>query len=142
MNNCIVEKDTNGETKIYSISNLSKVSTSGDYNDLNNKPDLTLFYSKKRINNISGATSIVLNHDNYYEVILDGNLSITLEKYNNNYSYTYDFDIITGETVYSISFEDNIRWVKDLTLEPNKRYCIIIDHNYIAMWTSTDDTIS
>lgn len=147
-------------------SSLSKVAKSGDYNDLNNKPTIpdvsklvTIEEVETAFTEFSGfvlqtvevkvdrtpvitlddISKVTLDWDKEYHFTLTKDTSVVLyDKPNDNYAHSIEIEMTTGEETYSFSTNLGIQWVKDLEIEPNKRYMIIIDDSMTAMWTAVE----
>ena len=120
----------------------------------NGETDMSNYYTKEEIDNIieqSGGVSItktpivrttINNEDCYVDVdtktyiTCEGNAHIFLKQYEDDeYVHSYEIVLLIGESGYSISFPNNIKWIKPLTITKNTRYNIIIEDN-IATWVS------
>lgn len=84
----------------------------------------------------------VNNGDCYVEVdtktyiTCEGNANIFLKQYEDDeYVHSYEIVLLMGESTYSISFPNDVKWIKPLTITENTRYNIIIEDN-IATWVS------
>lgn len=82
------------------------------------------------------------NEDCYVDVdtktyiTCEGSTNIFLNQYEDDeYVHSYEIVLLIGESGYSISFPNNIKWIKPLTITENTRYNIIIEDN-IATWVS------
>lgn len=119
-----------------------------------NTTDLSNYYTKEEIDNIieqSGGVSITktpiirttINNENCYVdvdtktyITCEGSTNIFLNQYEDDgYVHSYEIILLIGESTYSISFPNNIKWIKPLTITKNTRYNIIIEDN-IATWVS------
>lgn len=84
----------------------------------------------------------VNNEDCYVDVdtktyiTCEGSTNIFLNQYEDDeYVHSYEIVLLIGESGYSISFPNNIKWIKPLIITENTRYNIIIEDN-IATWVS------
>lgn len=65
-------------------------------------------------------------------------VAVTLEDYQDDgYAHTYEIVLNVGDTAYSVAFPADVMWVRDLEIEANKTYYIVIEDS-VAMWTSID----
>ena len=65
-------------------------------------------------------------------------VAVTLEGYaDDGYAHTYEIVLNVGDTAYSVAFPADVVWVRDLEIEANKTYYIVIEDS-VAMWTSID----
>lgn len=145
---------------------LAKVAETGNYNDLENKPTIpdvsglvmreeveTAFtefagFVLQDINTKANKTSVItsddinkvtLDWDKEYHFTMTKDTSLGVyDKPNDDYAHSIEIEITTGEETYSFSTNLEIQWVKDLEIEPNKRYMIIIDDSMTAMWVAVE----
>lgn len=141
---------------------LAKVAETGDYNDLENKPtipDVSGFVTEDAIGEfvtvIAGLveakadkTSVItsedinnvtLDWDKEYHFTMTKDISLGFyDKPNDDYAHSIEIEMTTGEDTYSFSTNLEIQWVKDLEIEANKRYMIIIDDSMTAMWVAVE----
>lgn len=140
----------------------NKSDFSGDYNDLENKPtipDVSGFVTEAtlgefvnaiekgfdtKVDKISVITSddinlVTLDWDKEYHFTMTKDTSLGVyDKPNDDYAHSIEIEMTTGEETYSFSTKREIQWVKDLEIEPNKRYMIIIDDSMTAMWVAVE----
>ena len=134
----------------------AKSNFSGDYNDLKNKPNIpdvsgfvTVVHAitetvETKANKTSVITSedinnITLDWDKEYHFTMTKDTSVVVyDKPNDDYAHSIEIEMTTGEEIYSFSTNLEIQWVKDLKIEPNKRYMIIIDDSMTAMWVAVE----
>jgi hypothetical protein len=140
----------------------NKSDFSGDYNDLKNQPtipDVSGFvtedtlgelvntiaeYVETKANKTSVITSedinnITLDWDKEYRFTMTKDTSVVIyDKPNDDYAHSIEIEMTTDEEIYSFSTNLEIQWVKDLEIEPNKRYMIIIDDSMTAMWIAVE----
>ena len=96
---------------------------------------------QKALNTKQDKTAIVtapdiVSVDKRSEINVTDNVVINLESYvPDGYAHAYEIVLNVGNTAHSVSFPDNIKWVKGLEIVSNARYFIIIEDN-TAMWTS------
>jgi hypothetical protein len=140
----------------------SKSDFSGDYNDLENKPtipDVSGFVKEDElgefvavvtglVNAKADKTSVITSEDinnitldwdkEYHFTLTKDTSVIVYDKPNDDYAHSIEIEMTTGEDTYSFSTNLEIQWVKDLEIEPNKRYMIIIDDSMTAMWVAVE----
>lgn len=119
---------TNGAQEItgQALQNILVRMTNDAYSGLN---------KKQRVNTIG---SCAIDKINLIELTSD--IRITLESRDDllnelmlGYIPSYDIELVTGDFLYTVRFPSNIRWAKDLELNPNRKYIIVIE-NSIAMY--------
>lgn len=121
---------------------LSKVAESGDYNDLENKPNIpsldgyaTEQYVQQQIGTKQDKIAIVtatnaVTADNRSIIEVTGDVVISLEPYEQDgYAHSYEIVLNVGDTAHSVAFPESVKWVKDLEIEANTTYNIIIEDN-------------
>lgn len=117
---------------------LAKVAETGDYNDLRNKPiipDVSRLATKESLNAKQDKTAIVtatdvVSVDNRSVIDVTGNVVISLVPYEEDgYAHSYEIVLKVGDTAYSVAFPDSVKWVKDLEIEANTTYSIVIEDN-------------
>jgi hypothetical protein len=92
------------------------------------------FYTKQDKTAIVTASDVV-SVDKRSVIDVTDHVVISLESYEEDgYAHSYEIVLNIGDTAYSVAFDNNIKWVKGLEIEPNARYYIIIEDN-TAMWT-------
>jgi hypothetical protein len=135
---------------------------SGDYNDLENKPtipDVSGFVKEDELGEFVNAiavyvetkankTSVITSDDinsvtldwdkEYHFTMMKDTLLDIYDKPNDEYTHSIEIEMTTGEETYSFSTNLEIQWVKDLEIEANKRYMIIIDDSMTAMWAAVE----
>lgn len=80
-----------------------------------------------------------LDWDKEYHFTMTKDTSVVIyDKPNDDYAHSIEIEMTTGEETYSFSINLGIKWVKDLEIEPNKRYMIIIDDSMTAMWVAVE----
>lgn len=154
------------DIEVPTLPDLAKVAETGDYNDLENKPtipDVSGLATKEEVeqsftefaglvslaietkaNKTSVITSedinnVTLDWDKEYHFTMTKDTSLGVyDKPNDDYAHSIEIDMTTGEETYSFSTNLEIQWVKDLEIEPNKRYMIIIDDSMTAMWVAVE----
>lgn len=66
-----------------------------------------------------------------------GDVVISLEPYEEDgYAHSYEIVLNVGDTAYSVAFPESVKWVKDLEIEANTTYSIVIEDNlalYVAI---------
>lgn len=126
---------------------LAKVAETGDYNDLKNKPtipDVRGFAAKEDLNKKQNKTAIVtaidvVSVDNRSVIDVTRDVRIRLKPYEEDgYAHSYEIILNVGDTAYLVAFPEDVVWVKDLEIELNKRYMIIIDDSMTAMWVAVE----
>lgn len=132
-------------------SSLSEVAKTGDYNDLKDKPIIpslngyaTEEYVRQQIPDISGKEDkieIVESDGMAYVdkrsvISIESDIVISLEPYEDDgYAHSYEIVLNIGDTAYSVAFPESIKWVKNLVIEANTTYSIIIEDN-VAMYVA------
>lgn len=109
--------------------------------------DLSNYYTKQEIDErvvqkIPIQRETINNGDCYVQVdtktyiTCEGDVNIHLESIKDD-GYTHFFEIVLlfGESSYTVMFPSEIKWIKNLVVESNTQYNIIIKDN-IAMWVS------
>lgn len=124
---------------------LSKVAETGDYKDLENLPtipDVSGLATKESLNTKQDKTAIVTATDaviagNRSVIDVTGDVVISLEPYEEDgYAHSYEIVLNVGDTAYSVAFPESVKWVKDLEIEANTTYSIVIEDNlalYVAI---------
>lgn len=128
---------------------LADVATSGDYNDLENLPTIpdvsglaTREEIEQALNTKQDKTAIVTATDaviagNRSVIDVTGDVVISLEPYEQDgYAHSYEIVLNVGDTAYSVAFPESVKWVKDLEIEANTTYSIVIEDNlalYVAI---------
>lgn len=93
---------------------------------LNSKQDKTAI-----VTTIDAVTA-----DNRSIIEVTGNVVISLEPYEDDgYAHSYEIVLNIGDTAYSVAFPESIKWVKNLVIEANTTYSIIIEDN-VAMYVA------
>lgn len=122
---------------------------SGDYNDLKNLPTIpdvgglaTREEIEQALNTKQDKTAIVTATDavsagNRSVIDVTGDVVISLMPYEEDgYTHAYEIVLNVGDTAYSVAFPDSVKWVKDLEIEANTTYSIVIEDNlalYVAI---------
>ena len=97
------------------------------------KANKTSVITSEDINNVT------LDWDKEYHFTMTKDTSVVVyDKPNDDYAHSIEIEMTTGEEIYSFSTNLKIQWVKDLEIEPNKRYMIIIDDSMTAMWVAVE----
>lgn len=74
--------------------------------------------------------------DNRSIIEVTGDVVISLVPYEQDgYAHSYEIVLNVGDTAYSVAFPESIKWVKDLEIEANTTYNIIIEDN-VAMYVA------
>lgn len=74
--------------------------------------------------------------DNRSIIEVTGDVVISLVPYEQDgYAHSYEIVLNVGDTAYSVAFPESIKWVKDLEIEVNTTYNIIIEDN-VAMYVA------
>lgn len=127
------------------LPDLAKVAETGDYNDLENKPtipDVSGLATKESLNTKQDKTAIVTATDaviagNRSVIDVTGDVVINLVPYEDDgYTHAYEIVLNIGDTAYSVAFPESVKWVKDLEIEENTTYSIVIEDNlaiYVAI---------
>lgn len=127
----------------------NKSDFSGDYNDLDNKPtipDVSRLATREEVetalNTKQDKTAIVTATDsviagNRSVIDVTGDAVISLEPYEEDgYAHSYEIVLNVGDTAYSVAFPESVKWVKNLEIEANTTYSIVIEDNlalYVAI---------
>lgn len=87
---------------------------------LNSKQDKTAI-----VTTIDAVTA-----DNRSIIEVTDDVVISLVPYEQDgYAHSYEIVLNVGDTAYSVAFPESIKWVKDLEIEANTTYNIIIEDN-------------
>lgn len=137
------------DIEVPTLPKLAKVAETGDYNDLENKPtipDVSGLATRKEVetalNTKQDKTAIVTATDsviagNRSVIDVTGDVVISLEPYEQDgYAHSYEIVLNVGDTAYSVAFPESVKWVKDLEIESNTTYSIVIEDNlalYVAI---------
>ena len=131
--------------EVPTLPELAKVAETGDYNDLENKPtipDVSGLATKESLNTKQDKTAIVTATDaviagNRSVIDVTGDVVISLMPYKEDgYAHAYEIVLNVGDTAYSVAFPESVKWVKDLEIEANTTYSIVIEDNlalYVAI---------
>lgn len=128
--------------EIPTLPKFAKVAATGDYNDLENKPTIpdvsglaTREEVEQALNTKQDKTAIVTATDsviagNRSVIDVTGDVVISLEPYEQDgYAHSYEIVLNVGDTAYSVAFPESVKWVKDLEIEANTTYSIVIEDN-------------
>jgi hypothetical protein len=137
------------DIEVPTLPKLAKVAETGDYNDLENKPTIpdvsglaTREEVEQALNTKQDKTAIVTATDsviagNRSVIDVTGDAVISLEPYEEDgYAHSYEIVLNVGDTAYSVAFPESVKWVKDLEIEANTTYSIVIEDNlalYVAI---------
>ena len=137
---------------LVSNNNLATVATSGDYNDLTNKPTIPTVPTNVsaftndvgyltqhqdisgKANKISvvqtSASTIEINSNTFYKFGEVASLNITLASITDNTIYNeYMFEFVSGTTATTLTLPSSIKWLETPTIDANKIYqCSIVDN--------------
>ena len=88
--------------------------------------------------NVTSTDLIYIGPEDRYVFNILANASFSLLPVPKGEIPSYEFTLLTGETAYEVRIRSAspITWVKDLEIQPNTRYDIVVD-NGIAMFVST-----
>lgn len=130
------------DIEVPTLPDLAKVAETGDYNDLENLPaipDVSRLATREEVEQALNAkqdkTAIVTATDavsagNRSVIDVTGNVVIRLEPYEQDgYAHSYEIVLNVGDTAYSVAFPESVKWVKDLEIEANTTYSIVIEDN-------------
>jgi hypothetical protein len=130
------------DIEVPTLPKLAKVAETGDYNDLENKPTIpdvsglaTREEVEQALNTKQDKTAIVTATDsviagNRSVIDVTGDAVISLEPYEEDgYAHSYEIVLNVGDTAYSVAFPESVKWVKDLEIEANTTYSIVIEDN-------------
>ena len=132
--------------------------TSTVLNDVYDKIDInksSLQFFKENLNNVSESVSlkedkipiqniqntninVTINKNTLYILDLIQNANFIFNTTEENDYLNEYYIILNITTPYTLSFPSNIKWVKNLELEDNKTYYIVISQN-IAMWVAINN---
>jgi hypothetical protein len=139
-----IRKEIEG-IEVPTLPDLAKVAETGDYNDLENKPtipDVSGLATKESLMAKQDKTAIVTATDavsvgNRSVINVTGDVVINLVPYEEDgYAHSYEIILNVGDTAYSVAFPDSVKWVKNLEIEANTTYSIVIEDNlalYVAI---------
>jgi hypothetical protein len=139
-----IRKEIEG-IEVPTLPDLAKVAETGDYNDLENKPtipDVSGLATKESLMAKQDKTAIVTATDavsvgNRSVINVTGDVVISLMPYEEDgYAHSYEIVLNVGDTAYSVAFPDSVKWVKNLEIEANTTYSIVIEDNlalYVAI---------
>lgn len=105
-------------------------------------PDVSGLATKASLNTKQDKTAIVTATDavsvgNRSVIDVTGDVVISLEPYEQDgYAHSYEIVLNVGDTAYSVAFPESVKWVKDLEIEANTTYSIVIEDNlalYVAI---------
>lgn len=92
--------------------------------------------NKTQIKNIDGSGELIINSDVLNIINIKDDIDIILNNHpNDGYVHTYEIILNFNNSDHSVTFSEDIKWVKDLKIIPENTYYIIIENN-IAMWVS------
>lgn len=125
--------DAVSESKTYTDQEIDKIDI----------PDVSGFVTDEQLSvkadkvAIVSATDIAKAGERTIIDVTD-DVAVTLEDYaDDGYAHTYEIVLNIGDTAYSVAFPADVVWVRDLEIEANKTYYIVIEDS-VAMWTSID----
>lgn len=128
----IIKTDSSGKEASFSIADVA--TTEYVESRVSNKE------TKKTLieQNVTSTDLIHIGAEDRYIFNILANASFSLASVPKGNNPSYEFTLLMGETAYevNISSGSRITWVKDLEIQPNTRYDIVID-NSIAMFVST-----
>lgn len=142
------------------LPDLAEVATSGSYKDLKDTPtipDVSDYVKRDEVeisfaefaglveqglNTKQDKTAIVTATDaviagNRSVIDVTSDVVISLMPYEEDgYAHAYEIVLNVGDTAYSVAFPESVKWVKDLEIEANTTYSIVIEDNlalYVAI---------
>lgn len=124
------------EAKNYTDNKCSAATELWQQNLLNFQNLISSDFDKKqdKIKIISNSTNVA--PDTKSIIVVTSDITITLEPYSRDgYTHSYQIVLDVGDTAYSVAFPESVNWVKDLEIEANTLYYIIIEDN-IAMYAA------
>lgn len=154
-----IRKEIEG-IEVPTFPDLAEVATSGSYKDLKDTPtipDVSDYVKRDEVeisfvefaglveqglNTKQEKTAIVtatdaVSVDNRSVIDVTGDVVISLEPYEQDgYAHSYEIVLNIGDTAYSVAFPESVKWVKDLEIEANTTYSIVIEDNlalYVAI---------
>lgn len=110
-----------------------------DYNELENKPDLSIYANKTYIID-SQETTVELESNKFYKFNEVTELNLTLKQPANTYIYNeYMFEFISGEISTTLTLPDTVKWLETPTIEANKIYqCSIVNNIGVLLGVSNE----
>lgn len=85
----------------------------------------------------STETSKTLDPNVLYDFGISDTLTLNFAEGKANKVNEYLFSFISGETATVLTLPSTVKWVNELTVEPNKRYEISVVDN-VALWCAVD----
>ncbi len=110
-----------------------------DFNELDNKPDLTLFANKIIVVDEQKST-LELEPNKFYKFGEVKELNLTLNQPSDKTIYNeYMFEFISGETSTTLTLPDTVKWLEEPSIETNKTYqCSILNNIGILLGVSNE----
>lgn len=116
------------EAKKYTDDKTADLATKEEMeSSLNTKQDKTAI--------VTATDAVIAGNRSVIDVT--GDVVISLVPYEDDgYTHSYEIVLNVGDTAYSVAFSESVKWVKDLEIEANTTYSIVIEDNlalYVAI---------